>query len=115
MTTARELSHRIAFDERADTEDGYGGTLTAFAERFVVAAKVRAKMGGEAVTAARLASQQPILITVRQNDDTLKITPEWRARDARDGTEYAIRSIVDPDDGGRWLELLCQSGSGVVT
>ena len=111
MTSAGELRHRIAFDKRTDVDDGYGNPVSGpFTEQFVVSAKVQAKFGGEAVTAARLTGQQPVNITVRQSSSTLTIGTDWRARDARSGTVYAIRSIVDPDDGGAWLELLCQSG-----
>jgi hypothetical protein len=39
------------------------------------------------------------------------IAEDWRARDVRSGVEYAIRSIVDPDDRRVWLEILAQTGS----
>jgi head-tail adaptor len=114
MTTAGELRHRVAFDKRQDVNpdapEDLGNTVSVFVEQFVVSAKVQAKFGGEAVVAARLQGQQPVTIVVRQSSKTLLIQTDWRARDAREGTEYAIRSIVDPDDGGAWLELLCQTG-----
>ncbi len=114
MTTAGELSHKVAFDKRQDVNtdapDDLGNTQSVFVEQFVVSAKVQAKFGGEAVIAARLTGQQPVTIVVRQSSKTLLIRDDWRARDAREGTEYAIRSIVDPDDGGAWLEILCQTG-----
>jgi head-tail adaptor len=120
MTTAGELRHRIAFDKRQqvdpDAPDDLGNTQSDFVEQFVVSAKVQAKFGGEAVTAARLTGQQPVTIVVRQSSKTLLICTDWRARNVRSDadptkqTTYAIRSIVDPDDGGAWLELLCQTG-----
>lgn len=114
MTSAGELSHRVAFDKREDVNpdapDDLGNVQSVFVQQFVVAAKVQSKFGGETVTSARLAGQQPVTITVRQSSQTVQVTPDWRARDARSGTEYAIRSVVDPDDGGAWLELLCQTG-----
>lgn len=110
MTRAGDLSHKVAFDVRQEVTDDYGNTQAGWAEQFIVSAKVLAKFGGEAVTAARLQGQQPVTIVVRQSSNTLQIKPDWRARDARDDTEYAIRSIVDPDDGGAWLEILCQTG-----
>ncbi|WP_375414630.1 head-tail adaptor protein [uncultured Bradyrhizobium sp.] len=117
MTTAGELRHRIAFDRRALIDDGAGNTEGDFEEQFVVSAKVQAKFGGEAVTAARLAGQQPIIVTIRQSSKTVLIGTDWRARDVRSSanpdeqTVYNIRSIADPDDGGAWFEILCQSGS----
>jgi head-tail adaptor len=76
----------------------------------VVAASVQAKLGGENVTAARLAGQQPWLIVVRQSAETRQVTTDWRARDVRAGTLFNIRSIADPDAGRTWFEILCQSG-----
>jgi head-tail adaptor len=114
MTTAGELRWRIAFDKRLAADDGYGNkTAGTFTEQFVVAAKVQARFGGEAVTAARLQGQQPLTITVRQSSRTRLITDDWRARDARSGVVYAIRSIVDPDPDhpGVWLDILCQRGA----
>ncbi|MGY3609924.1 MULTISPECIES: phage head closure protein [unclassified Bradyrhizobium] len=110
MTSAGDLSHRIAFDKRQDVDDGYGNTQADFVEQFVVWAGVQAKFGGETVTAARLAGQQPMTITVRQSSQTEQVTTDWRARDARSGLVLNIRSIVDPDDSGAYFEMLCQSG-----
>lgn len=110
VTRAGDLSHRIAFDKRGQVDDGYGNTQDGFVEQFVRSAAVKAKFGGEAVTAARLTGQQPVTITVRQDSSTVLIGTDWRARDVREGTEYAIRSRVDPDDSGAFYELLCQTG-----
>ena len=110
MTIAGELRWKIAFDQRQDVDDEYGNTQSGFVQQFVVRAEVKAKFGGEAVTSARLAGQQPVTICVRQSVRTKKIDESWRARDIRNGKEYAIRSIVDPDGKGRWLEILTQTG-----
>ena len=112
MPRARQLRERIAFDQRAAVADSLGSVEGDFVQRFICAAGVQAKFGGEAVTAARLASQQPVVITVRQSSQTLQVKADWRARDVRDGTIYNIRSIADPDGDGAWLEMLCQSGAG---
>jgi head-tail adaptor len=112
MPRARQLSERVAFDQREVVSDSLGSVEGAFVQRFVCAAGIRAKLGGEAVTAARLASQQPVVITVRQSSQTLQVEADWRVRDMRDGTIYNIRSIADPDSDGAWLEMLCQSGAG---
>lgn len=114
MTQAGELNHRMAFGRREqvnpDSPLDLGNTEGVFVEQFSVWAKVRAKFGGEAVTAARLTGQQPVTITVRQNSLTRQISSDWRAIDVNEGTEYAIRSIVDPDDEGAFFEILTQVG-----
>jgi len=111
MTTAGALRHRFAFDRRETVDDGYGNTQAEFVEQFVVWAGVQARFGGETVTAARLAGQQPVTVTVRKSEQTAQINPDWRARDVRSGEIYNIRSIADPDDSGAFLDLLCQTGA----
>lgn len=111
MARAGSLRHRITFDKRVEVSDAYGNTQAGWAEQFSVRAQVKAKLGGEAVTAARLQSQNTVNITVRASSKTRLIREDWRARDQAEGVEYAIKSIVDPDDGGAWLELLCQTGT----
>lgn len=111
---AGQLRHRVAFDKRTavnpDAPLDLGNTQDGFVEQFVVAAKVEARFGGETVMAERLQGNQPWTITVRQSSQTREIAPDWRARDARDGTIWAIRSIVDPDDTREVFEILVQSG-----
>jgi SPP1 family predicted phage head-tail adaptor len=107
---AGQFRHRIAFDKRLDADDGYGNTQSDFVEQFRVFARVQARFGGEAVTAARLVGQQPVTITVRRSSQTSLIAPDWRARDVNTGVAYAIKSIVDPDDSRAWLEILTQTG-----
>lgn len=111
MPSAGHMRHRIAFDKRETVDDGLGNSQADFVEQFVVAAEVVAKLGGEAVTAARLVGQQPVTITIRRSSQARAITEDWRARDVRSGVEYAIRSIVVPDAAGVWLEILTQTGT----
>ncbi|ULK98845.1 head-tail adaptor protein [Bradyrhizobium sp. I71] len=110
MTGAGELRHRVAFDRRESADDGYGNTQADYVQQFVVWAGVKARFGGEEVMAARLSGQQPVTITVRRSSQTAQIKPDWRARDARTGEIYNIRSIADPTDRSAFLELLCQKG-----
>jgi SPP1 family predicted phage head-tail adaptor len=110
MPRARQLRDRVAFEERDRVVDELGNEEGAFVARFSCAAGIRAKFGGEAVTAARLAGEQPAILTVRQTEATREVTTDWRVRDERTGVIYNIRSIADPDGGRVWLELLCQTG-----
>lgn len=111
MIADGELQRRITFDKRVEVSDEYGNTQAGWEPQFTRWAKVKAKLGGEAVTAARLQSQNTVNITVRASRKTRLIREDWRARDQAEGIEYAIKSIVDPDDGGAWLELLCQTNA----
>jgi|SRR5215211_2386257 len=107
--TAPELQDRVAFDQRQQIDDQYGGTAADFVEQFVVYARINRKLGGERIIAERLDGQNPVLITVRSSSDTDEIETDWRARDVRSGEVYNIRSIADAASGG-FLEILCERG-----
>ncbi len=105
--------HLVGFFKRKSTDDGYGNVVLVFDEEpdFTTAAAVDAKFGGEALHAERLSNVQSYTIVVRQSRKTAEVTPDWKAKDMREGTEWSIKSgPVDPDDEGRDYEFLCQSG-----
>lgn len=108
--SAGELRELLAFEQRAITSDGYGNVEGAFAEEFQVAARVRPRMGGEEVMAARLAGRQLFTITVRYSSDTTQITTGWRARNVRSGIYYNIRTAVNVDERTRYIEMLAEEG-----
>jgi head-tail adaptor len=106
---AGQLIESVAFDELDSVPDGYGNRQEAFVERVRVRAGFTWLRGGESVQASRLEGQQPAIVRIRACDDTLKIRPDWRMRDLRGGTVYAIRGITRSDDRG-FLDVLVQSG-----
>jgi len=110
MYRGARLAESIAFEKRLLVFDDLGNVEGAFETQFVASASIVAKFGGEAVTAARLSGQQPVIITVRQWSQTRLVTTDWRIRDTRAGTLYNIRSIADPYGDRLWFEMLCQSG-----
>jgi head-tail adaptor len=109
MSAAGRLGERVAFDQRADTDDSYGNFETAFVEQFSRAAALIYLRGGETVIAARLAGTQPVVIRVRRDQETETVRADWRVRDVRAGTVFAIRSIV-PSDDHAWLDFTCETG-----
>jgi SPP1 family predicted phage head-tail adaptor len=112
MTTAGELRERITFAARQSADDGYGGTIGGFADRFTVAARVRTLKGGEQVMASRLQGLQPVIITVRYSDDTKQIAADWQARDARSGKIYAITAPpANTDERKGYLDILATEGA----
>lgn len=108
--TAAEMRERVTFQARQFESDGYGNTEGDFADEFTVAARIRPRLGGEAVLAARLEGRKLVTITVRHSSDTEQITTDWRAKDARTNVLYNIRSIVNPDEHKHWLEILAEQG-----
>ena len=116
VSGAGELRYRVTFAERDDVEDEYGNVTTGWVDRFTVSANIVPRMGGEAITAARLTGQQPMVIRVRKSPDTALVTTDWRATD-QTGKQYNIRTSVDPllGDGqhGLYLDMLAESGVAV--
>lgn len=110
---AGELRELVAFEERSDSDDGYGNiTAGPFVQRFAVPARIKPSIGigSETVQAARLAGQQPVVIRVRLTRDTAKVTPDWRAKNARTGTLYNIKSLANLDEHGAYLDVLAVAG-----
>lgn len=112
MTQAGDLKFRLAFASRDDeTADPEGRSESPdFTTRFTKWAAIEARFLGEAVIADRLAGRSTATITVRNDPDTVTITPAFRATDVDRGTVYDIRAVADPDSRGAWIELLCQTG-----
>lgn len=109
MTSAAKLDRLVAFDAPTIAPNGQGGSISGWVERMQVWAGFRFLRGGEVVQSARLEGRQPVVVTVRSGTQTNSITPEWRMRDLRDGTIYAIRTC--PAAGReRFIELTCESG-----
>jgi hypothetical protein len=119
---AGQLYEKVAFDERATQSDGYGNGQGNFVEQFQRRAGFTYMRGGETVLASRLEGRQPIVVRVRRDSDTLKIQPDWRMRDARNGAwqgadderywtgpTYAVRSIIATEDR-QFLDIMVESG-----
>lgn len=113
-STAGQLRERVAFEFQALLDDGYGNTVAGdWTTGPTVAARIVPLRGAESVQAARLAGRQPVRITVRQSDATLQVTTDWRVRDVRAGTLYNIRSVVNPDEHDRYLDMECELGVAI--
>jgi SPP1 family predicted phage head-tail adaptor len=114
---AGDLRYRVKFSERDTVEDEYGNPSTAWIDRFTVAANISPQLGGETVIAARLTGRQPVVIRVRRSPDTALIKTDWKATNTADGTEYNIRTAVDPYQGtvehGKWRDMLAEAGVAV--
>ena len=75
---AGQLRYRLKFSERDTVNDDYGNPSTGWTDRFTVSGNITAKVGGEAVDAARLAGRQPVVVTVRRSPDTRLVTTDWK-------------------------------------
>lgn len=112
MTAAGDLRHRIAFDRRAATDDGYGNPVSGpWQEQFVLWARVLPLKGSEAVLAARLEGRQPVVITVRVSSQSRQIGADWRARDVNSGAVYAVTAPpANMDERNQFFDILATTG-----
>ena len=72
------LDHRAIFSARREISDEYGGTRDEWVPQFTEWAGVKYLRGGESVMQARMASRNPVVITVRNSERALQITSEWQ-------------------------------------
>lgn len=110
MPGAGDLVHRVAFDARGAVNDGHGNAVTGpWAEMFQRPAAFVYAGGGEAMVAARLEGRSVIKVRLRSDSATRTIRPDWRMRDVRRGTEYAVRE-ADAVTDRRWVWLVVEAG-----
>lgn len=97
------------FQMRANVDDGFGNKVGVWTDRFDERVSIRYLRGSEAVMAARLEGWQPIVVTVRANDMTDRVTTDWRV--IVKGTPYNVREPLRPtDQRRREYEFLAESG-----
>lgn len=113
MARALSLYQRVAFDRPVKGGNGYGGTRVGWSpddEAIKVRAHFRFLRGGEQVQAARLEGRQPVVVTVRNSEETRAIRGDWRMRDLTTGEIYNIRSGPLRTDNRLYLEFTMESG-----
>lgn len=115
---AGDLREPLAFDAPVQSSDGSGGVKTGWQESFKRRGHVRYLRGGEAVQAARLASKQPAVFTIRADAQTKLMDASWRLRDLREQAISASRGIFNitaivHSEDRLWLEITAESGVAV--
>lgn len=110
--SAGDLYYRVAFDKRAEVDDGYGNTVSDWREQFQCRAAFRHLRGGESVMAGRLQGKHVQVITVRASSQTREITTDWRVRDVRTGEAFNIRDVTHETDRA-FISFLCEKGVAV--
>lgn len=109
-----DLRDKVHLQRRSTASDGISGTAVGggFETVFTVAANLHPLVGGETVTANRLAGRQPYVLTIRQSSDTRQVNETWQVVDARNSNRvFAITAPpTDPDGGRAWLEILVTEG-----
>lgn len=108
---AGDLDSRATFSRRERVETDMGGTLDQWLSQFSVWAAVKHLRGGEAIMQARLASRNPVILTIRNSTQARRITSEWQV-ELRDRTGirkvYELREDPRPIERGAYLEMLVE-------
>ena len=105
------LDYHAAFSMRESVETDMGGTEDAWVLQFVEWAGVKHLRGGESVMQARLASRNPVIVTIRNSERARQITSEWRVTlRSRSGVTFVaeIREDPRPSEGDGYLEMLAE-------
>lgn len=105
------LDYHASFSMRESVETDMGGTEDAWVPQFVEWAGVKHLRGGESVMQARLASRNPVIVTIRNSERARQITSEWQVRlRSRSGVvkEYAIKEDPRPTEADGFLEFLAE-------
>lgn len=106
-----KLDYRAEFEIRETIEDDLGGSRDNWLPQFTEWASVRHLRGTESVMEARLASRNPVIVTIRNSARARQITSEWQVK-LRDRTgitkTYAVKEDPRPTDLSGYLEFLAE-------
>jgi len=105
---ARRLRTRLTFYSPVENESPTGNVelgWTPFVSRWAEMAGMRGK---EQLQAGRLEAQVPSVVRIRWDSETELITSAFRA--GKDGPDFAIVSVSEPDQMRRMIELLLLTG-----
>lgn len=105
---AGKLNKRIKFRSEVETSDGYGGSALSWSDLATVWGSFRPERGSEKVKAGRLSETLAGVMTIRSSTMTRQITTAYIA--VLDDEDYQIRSISNPDQRNRFLELVVERG-----
>lgn len=106
------LDHRAEFSLRESIEDDMGGTRDEWVLQFAEWVGVKYLRGTEAVMQARLASRNPVIVTIRNSARTRQVTSEWRiVLRSRSGVTFVaeVREDPRPASNDAFLEFLAEA------
>lgn len=108
-----KMFERFEFDQPVSVSDGQGGREEGWQVMHKCSANLRVLRGGETVQAGRLAGKQAVVVTIHKCRGSAPINTSWRARDARSGEVYNIRSPKVLSDDRQYYEITAESGVAV--
>ena len=105
------LDYHASFSMRESVETDMGGTVDDWVHQFNEPANVRHLRGGESVMQARLASRNPVIVTIRNSERARQITSEWKVSlRSRSGVvkDYEVKEDPRPTEADGFLEFLAE-------
>ena len=109
---AGDLKAKITLQRKARVADGLGGWTETWATVAQPWANWKALSGNELFAAQRINPRVSVKVAIRFRGDAYGApyySPEDRVMYRN--REYAIVSVVDPDDGQAWLEMMLAEGA----
>ena len=98
------LNRRIVIQEKTVTRDAYGGESISWTDVATVWAAVLPIRGREYVAIREAGAELTTRFVIRHRDG---VTPAMRI--AYGGGYYNIESVIDSEDGHRFLELMARA------
>lgn len=108
MAGAGALRQRVTFQTETEMPDGGGGYERGWSDVITVWGSLQPERGRERLQADRLQASLGGVLRVRSSTETRAITEAHRV--LIDGVPYQIRSIANPDQKNRYLEMTVERG-----
>ena len=114
---AGELRTRVTIQSEVQVADSGGGAYHAWSTVATTWAKVEPLSGRELLQAEQLQSEVTHLITIRYRSGlhagmrVIEGEPDTADEPSGGGLVWNIRTVTNPDQHKRWLELRCTSGT----
>lgn len=100
---SNELRHSIALQGRTQTPNAGGGFDDAYTTVATVRAKIRTLFGGRLIDGVQDQERVTHNFVIRYRADRAA----WRYV-LFDGRRFAVRTVADPTERKRWLEILAE-------
>lgn len=105
---AGQLRKRVTFEEEVRISDGAGGYASQWQWPVTVWGAIMPERGRERLQSGRLESPVAGILRVRSSAQLRTVKESHRV--TIDGVPYQIRSIVNPDSRGKYLDMVVERG-----
>jgi SPP1 family predicted phage head-tail adaptor len=108
---AGNLRLNAQFQANVSIADGMGGVIDGWVTQFSQRARLKPVRGDEKVDAGDLVAQSQHKLIIRSSVQARTIKEGWRV--IVDNVTYNIRSIINPDERNKALEITVERGVAV--